>query len=234
MIGRKIKYIIIALIVLIVSYLVYLHLYDKKLEDYNLGVLYTSACSIGNIKEEYPENFNTLEKQFKYCDTLNKKQKHGYYFYDFTTNEHLYLSETFLNNALDHLSLPTNIVSKVSYQDDNFEGTQFNKYIEDEEVEIYEDTFIKCERESGNTSTNQIMCKITKIIENEKTIGEYVKIKTRGELLLPSLFLKGSDFYKTRSVLLYCHKYKYRISKLTNIVDGNLFNNLSTCRNLVY
>ena len=80
-------------------------------------LLYLRGCTIGNIRSEYPEGFDSLEEQIAYCD-INLEEGDapaGYYLYDFDTRKSVYLDQDLMDTVIkqDLLTFPTSIYHDV-------------------------------------------------------------------------------------------------------------------------
>ena len=121
---RMIQSIIIAAIVVLIVLIGFRVLVgsEEGYTRYSYNLIYMQGCSIGNIREEQPENFDTLQEQIDYCNEQNNSQSAGFYVYDFSTEQSIFVGKSVAAFLEDNngVTLPTSLYGDVNGKAPNF------------------------------------------------------------------------------------------------------------------
>ena len=200
------KLIIISIIIPIIIVMIVL---NNSTKDVSLGygLVYTSVCSIGNIRHENPEAYKTAQQQFSACNEREDKTRDaGYYFYDFATDTVTQIPSKKMSYLEKVLQFPTNdITEPIKYTGDVGQGMPYTRINFAKGIELAKDettTEIVCDVPEVGEYIGRLICSVyvtdTSDSSQDSTQKVYV-IEERGngdEIILPSVLLWNDTFAK--------------------------------------
>ena len=164
------------------------------IKQLDVGLIYTSGCTIGNIKREDPSSFDTLQKQIDYCNTIGENMA-GIFLYDFAQKRNFEIDEekrAKLQNNLNLMTFPENILGEA-----NTLSPQSPPYDKGQIVQ-YDNAKIECAIENNTELRVQTM----RCTKQSKWGKEKIYTFAESEIIKPHFYLIGDRHKRIKQELI--------------------------------